>query len=156
MRVAIVSVAYTALWTVIPVLDKIALRSAEQASLTWTVFCLCFLFLTTYTLLFTDNAADNMSAALHNPWALGSGALTAVVYLAYFALLKERGVVYIVVLQPLIIVLQTAAGVLIFKDSLDRWNVVGGIVILLGMGLYNATPIRDALEKTDEHADVVP
>lgn len=155
MNVAVLSAAYVAIWTVIPVLDKIALRAAEQQALTWTVFCLAFLLLTACT-LFTDNAAENMSAALHSPWALSSGALTAAVYLAYFALLHERGVVYIVVLQPVIIVLQTAAGVVLFKDPLDRWNVAGGLVMLIGMAVYNATLIRAALEKPDEHADVVP
>ena len=112
MKTVVLSISYTVCWSLIPVLDKLALHTAKQHALTWAVFFICFLCLSTYVLIFTESAPETISVALHTPYTFGSGVLTAIVYLVYFALLQESGVTYIVVLQPVITILQAALGIL--------------------------------------------
>lgn len=135
--VVILSVVYVLAWSAIPVLEKLALRTDEQHALTWCVFALGFVFMSTYVLVFTEHPRDKLGEALYCGWIWGSGGLTTAVYITYFELLQANGVIYIVMLQPLLLIGQAGLSVLVFKDQVDAWNVAGMLVVLVGMVLYN-------------------
>lgn len=136
-HVAILSVLYVLAWSAIPLLEKLALRTAQQHALTWCVFALGFVFMSAYVLIFTEHPKDKLGEALYCGWIWCSTCLTTVVYITYFELLQAKGVVYIVMLQPLLLIGQTLSSIVVFKDQIDRWNIAGMVVVLFGMVLYN-------------------
>lgn len=139
--IVVLSALYVLSWSAIPVLEKLALRTAEQHALTWSVFALGFVFMSTYVLVFTEQPRERLGAALYCGWIWGSSGLTTVVYITYFELLQAKNVIYIVMLQPLLLIGQTVLSVLVFKDRVDRWNIAGMVVVLVGMVLYNGEQV---------------
>ena len=135
--------AYVGGWSVIPVMDRLALTasSVSQPALSVTVLTLAALMTATYVLIFTDGPGDAISVAAHSPYALASAALTTAVTLAYFRVLDDGGMMTIVMLQPALLLAQTGLAAAVLKERVDRWNVAGVAVAAAGMVLYNGEAI---------------
>lgn len=138
-------VAFMACFSTIPVLDRLALARVGQHALTWLVLALASLLMTTYVLIFTDSPATAAYDASRSPYALGSGALTALLYVAYFRVLADRGMLFIVTLQPLLLATQTVLAVVVLRESVDAWNIAGICVIVVGTVVYNGAYLKTFL-----------
>ncbi len=141
--VAIATLLYLAGWTAIPCFDKAALVHASQAALTWSVFFLTFIFMSTYMLIFTDDPNETISTALHQLSIWFSAGCTMVVFIAYFYLLHVKSMSYVVMLQPILLISQTCASVFIQHESFDQWNVYGIAIVSIGMVVYNISFIME-------------
>lgn len=144
----IYTIIYVVGWSLIPTFDKLALRTADQFALTWSVFMLCFIFMSTYFFIFTADVNTTAQGAIYNKYTLISAGGTTIVYISYFVLLNTKGVLYIVVLQPLLIGLQAIAGMLILKETLNVWNWCGMAVIIMGMLVYNGQELKNMMRNT--------
>lgn len=135
--------AYVGGWSVIPVMDRLALTasSVSQPALSVTVLTLAALMTAAYVLIFTDGPGDAISVAAHSPYALASAALTTAVTMAYFRVLNDGGMMTIVMLQPALLIAQTGLAATVLKERVDRWNVAGVAVAAAGMVLYNGEAI---------------
>lgn len=131
-------------WSAIPLLDRRAMDTgAPQHSLTLVVFSLCALLLAVYVLIFTDSPSDAIGAASHNPYALCSAAATSAVYVAYFYVLGERGVLFVVMLQPALLAGQTVLAAAVLREPLDRWSLFG--IAVMGSGML---PVQRRIPRT--------
>ena len=96
------------------------------------------------------------------PAALGSAALTALTQLAYFGLLELRGVQFLIMLLPIVLVSQTATAYAAFREPLGWWKLAGLLVVVAGLVVYNgasfvpeAPPAGEAPAPPGATADVV-
>lgn len=138
--------AYVAGWSVIPILDRRAIDSgASQHALTLLVFSLAALILCAYVMIFTDKPADAIAGVSRNAYALGSAAVTAGVYLAYFDVLGSRGVLFVVMLQPALLAGQTLLAWAVLREPLDAWSLSGVVVMAAGMLVFNGAALRQWL-----------
>jgi uncharacterized membrane protein len=143
-------VAYLACYSTIPVLDKLALATVQQHALTWAVLSLATLLMSTYALLFTDAPCAAAGIAVRSPYVLGSGAITTLWYLAYFHILAAKGVLFVVMLQPVLLIAQTGLAVAVLREPIDRWNVAGIGVMALGIVIYNVAYLLGVLQRKPE------
>jgi uncharacterized membrane protein len=146
--VAITTIVYIVGWTAIPCFDKVALQHASQAALTWSVFFLTFIFMSTYMLIFTDNPNETISTALYQLPIWFSAGCTMVVFMAYFYLLHVKSMSYVVMLQPILLISQTCASIFIQHEPFDKWNVYGIGIVSIGMVVYNISFIIETCKTT--------
>ena len=139
--------AYLACYSVIPVLDKLALETVQQHALTWVVLSLATLVMSAYALLFTDAPCDAAGVAVRSPYVLASGAITTLWYLAYFYILADKGVLFVVMLQPVLLIAQTGLAVAVLREPIDRWNVAGIGVMAGGIVVYNMAYLLSVLRR---------
>ena len=156
----IYTIVYTSVyilgWTVIPICDKLALQKAEHYALTWCVFALSALTVSTYVFIFTESPVSHISDALHQVPILVSGFVTPIVYLVYFNLLQASGVILIVMLQPCLLITQSIAGMVVLGETMDKWNIMGMVVILLGMVVFNGQTLIQMFEKKHTYSPPCP
>lgn len=104
--------------------------------------------MSTFFFIFTDDISTTTQSAIYNIYTFISAGSTTVVYLSYFALLNTKGVLYIVILQPLLIGLQAIINMVIFKEKLNLWNWCGMGIIMLGMLVYNGQELKSIFVNT--------
>jgi len=127
---------YVAGWSLAPTLDGVALRTVEQHALAWCVFSGGALVFSASVLIFSDRPMDAADAALHSPAALGSALATAAAQLAYFGLLDLRGVQFVVMLLPALLVTQTLTAYAVFREPLGPWELSGMGIVVAGLVVY--------------------
>jgi len=142
----ILSSLYLAGWSVIPIFDKYALKTITSPILTWFVFFLSTVFMTVVLVLFTEDYLRDMGRSFRSGYAIASAVSTCIVYNTYYVLLNTKGVVYIVLLQPVLLITQTLLGVTLLKEPLSRWNILGMVIILLGILVFNLEVIASVLK----------
>ena len=138
-------VAYVAGWTAIPVFDQLALAaSVDRYALTAVVLSGAALIMLTYVLIFRDEPGPLLSTAAHSPWALSSAAASAIAFLTYFAVLEQRGMVFIVILQPVLIVSQMMAAWLVLREPIDALGWSGMALCVVGVCVISVGQARAA------------
>ncbi len=144
--------AYVVGWSVIPVMDRLALTASavSQPALSVTVLTLAALMTATYVLIFTDGPGDAIGVAAHSPYTLASAALTTAVTLAYFRVLNDGGMITVVMLQPALLIAQIGLAAAVLKEPVDRWNAAGVAVAAAGMVLFNGDAIGGWFRRSRE------
>lgn len=132
--------AYAAVWSAVPLLNKVALRAGGpgggEGVLAWATFAIGAA-LTTAALLARRGGARRLAlearAALARPVVWAMAALTVAGYLVYFWLVRHMDVHRVALLSPLVLVGTLLGSVALLGERVHASRLVGAGVVGVGL-----------------------
>lgn len=130
-------------WTINPFFKKLSAKKLNSEEFMFFNHFLCSIIIIVYFIYLLYNKQCNVKCIKKLDryeliYSLLGALLTVSSSLILIKLLKENNASFIIPqIQPLVIFLTIVTGFVIFKEDLDNYKILGGILIILGMLIMN-------------------
>jgi len=137
----------TLLWGLLAIALKIAVVKVDPFTIVWIRFVIAFVLLFIW-LYFTDRS--QIRILIHPPWQLVVAAVAlAINYIGFMLGVQYTSPSYAQVLIQIGPVLLAVIGIFLFKEKINKLQLLGFVIVVLGFALFYSQQLRTMLTSTN-------